>query len=283
VIVLTRQDVLAHQRDVPWAELYQVEQDLLLCLAMRAIFSDRFLAKEVAMRGGTVLHKVHLAPAARYSEDIDLVAVGERPEEHIRKALMRVLRPIFGKERSSVWMALKLAVRNAAKPSRILRCVYEVPSVSEPRRLLNVQVEANVTERRPKYDVQWLPFTFGFRGEAVSITLASFNIDELLATKMRAMFRRKKGRDLFDLYWALTAHAARPVDIERVLVAFAHYMGAEGTSVPRAEFIAHLEECLADRAGFCTDMTDLLRVGVAYDPLIAGAYLKTELLARLPG
>jgi len=27
------------------------------------------------MRGGTVLHKAHLAPAARYSEDIDLVLV----------------------------------------------------------------------------------------------------------------------------------------------------------------------------------------------------------------
>jgi hypothetical protein len=36
VIVLTRQDVLAHQREVPWAELYQVEQDLLLCLAIEA-------------------------------------------------------------------------------------------------------------------------------------------------------------------------------------------------------------------------------------------------------
>jgi predicted nucleotidyltransferase component of viral defense system len=283
VIALTRQDVLAHQREVPWAELYQVEQDLLLCLAMRAIFSDRFLAKEVAMRGGTVLHKVHLAPAARYSEDIDLVAVGERPEEHIRKALMRVLRPILGKERSSVWMALTLAVRNAAKPSRILRCIYEVPSVSEPGRLLTVEVEANVTERRPKYELQWLPFTFDFRGEAVSTTLASFNIDEMLATKMRAMFQRRKGRDLFDLYWAMTVPAARPVDLERVLVAFSHYMGAEGTTVARTEFIEHLEECLADRAGFCTDMTDLLRVGVVYDPLKAGAYLKTELLARLPG
>ena len=283
MIVLTRQDVLVHQREVSWAELYQVEQDLLLCLAMRAIFSDRFLVKEVAMRGGTVLHKVHLAPAARYSEDIDLVAVGESPEEHIRKALMRVLRPILGKERSSIWTALKLAVRNAAKPSRILRCVYEVPSVSEPGRFLRVEVEANVTERRPKYELQWLPFVFGFRGEAVSITLASFNIDEMLATKMRAMFQRKKGRDLFDLYWALTAPAAQPLDLERVLVAFSHYMGAEGTYVPRSEFIAHLDECLADRAGFCTDMTDLLRVGVAYDPLKAGAYLKTELLARLPG
>lgn len=59
-------------------------------------------------------------------------------------------------------------------------------------------------------------------------------------------------------------------------------MDAEGTSVPLAEFIAHLEECLADRAGFCTDMIDLLRVGVTYDPLKAGAYLKTGLLGRLP-
>ncbi len=180
-------------------------------------------------------------------------------------------------------MALKLAVRNAAQPSRILRCVYEVQSVSDPGRMLNVEVEVNVTERTPRYELQWLPFTFGFRGEAVCTTLASFNIDEMLATKMRAMFQRKKGRDLFDLYWALTAPTAQPVDLERVLVAFMHYMGAEGTSVPRAEFITHLEECLADRTGFCTDMTDLLRVGVAYDPLKAGAYLKSELLPRLPG
>jgi Nucleotidyl transferase AbiEii toxin, Type IV TA system len=90
---LTLQDVLTHQASVPWPELYQVEQDLLLSLSMRAIFDDPFLSAQVAMRGGTVLHKIHLAPAARYSEDIDLVVVGKRPEVHIRKALMRALRP----------------------------------------------------------------------------------------------------------------------------------------------------------------------------------------------
>jgi hypothetical protein len=52
---LTVQDVLAHQTHVPWPELHQVEQDLLLSLAMRAIFEDKFLAEQVAMRGGTVL------------------------------------------------------------------------------------------------------------------------------------------------------------------------------------------------------------------------------------
>jgi predicted nucleotidyltransferase component of viral defense system len=140
VIQLTRQDILAHQHIVPWPELYQVEQDLLLSLAMRAIL--------VAMRGGTVLHKVHLAPAARYSEDIDLVVYGDHPEDHVRKAVMRVLRPILGKEQSWVWDDLKLAVRNASRPSRIFRCVYKVPSTSKPGRVLKVEVETNVSERR---------------------------------------------------------------------------------------------------------------------------------------
>ena len=86
---ITRQDILAHQAVVPWAAQYQVEQDLLLCRAMVALFDDKFLSSQVAMRGGTLLHKVHLAPAARYSEDIDLVVVGTRPADHIRRAIRR--------------------------------------------------------------------------------------------------------------------------------------------------------------------------------------------------
>ncbi len=42
---------------------------------MVALFNDAFLSGQIAMRGGTLLHKVHLAPPSRYSEDIDLVVV----------------------------------------------------------------------------------------------------------------------------------------------------------------------------------------------------------------
>lgn len=138
---------------------------------MRAIFEDRFLSGQVAMRGGTVLHKVHLAPAARYSEDIDLVAVGDRPEGH-------VLRPVLGRERSSVWDSVQLAVRNAAKPSRILRCVYKLPSVAELQRELTIEVEVNVTERNPHFPTQRLPFSIEFRGAKLGTELVSYNINE---------------------------------------------------------------------------------------------------------
>lgn len=279
---LTLQDVLAHQASVPWPELYQVEQDLLLSLSMRAIFDDPFLSAQVAMRGGTVLHKIHLAPAARYSEDIDLVAVGERPEGHIRKALMRVLRPVLGREKSSAWATLRLAVRNAAKPSRILRCIYRVPSVSVPGRELTVEVETNVSERLPKYPLQRLPLALNIRGQSLESTIVSYNINEMLGTKMRALFQRRKGRDLFDLYWALTTESALPVKVDDVVSAFQHYMRDEGTKVPRAEFVAHLRSCTEDRAGFCTDMAPLLRKDLDYDPRKAGSYVEDQVLSRLP-
>ena len=276
---LTLQDVLAHQASVPWPELYQVEQDLLLSLSMRAIFDDPFLSAQVAMRGGTVLHKIHLAPAARYSEDIDLVVVGKRPESHIRKALMRVLRPVLGREKSSAWATLRLAVRNAAKPSRILRCIYRVPSVSAPGRELTVEVETNVSERLPKYPLQRLPLALNIRGQSLESTIVSYNINEMLGTKMRALFQRRKGRDLFDLYWALTTESALPVKVDDVVSAFQHYMREEVTKVPRAEFVAHLRSCTEDRAGFRTDM---LRKNLDHDPRKAGSYVENQVLSRLP-
>ena len=66
---LTRRDIQEYQKAVPWPNLRQVEQDLLLCQSMIALFNDDFLRTQIAMRGGTLLHKVHLAPASRYSED----------------------------------------------------------------------------------------------------------------------------------------------------------------------------------------------------------------------
>jgi hypothetical protein len=67
-------DFIAEWRaHVLWSTDEQVEQDLVLCRALATIFEDDELASTVALRGGTALHKLHLSPARRYSEDIDLV------------------------------------------------------------------------------------------------------------------------------------------------------------------------------------------------------------------
>ena len=277
---LTRRDILAHQTAVPWPTQRQVEQDLILCRAMAALFNDRFLRTQIAMRGGTLLHKVHLAPASRYSEDIDLVVFGDRPEEHIRKALRRVLVDVVGNPKTSVWDALGLAIRNTVKPSRVLRMTYSVPSVSEPGTMLDIVVEANVSERTPHRPIVEIPFEFSFREAAVKTLINGYEIHEMLGTKMRALFQRRRGRDLFDLYWALTL-ANPPVDPAGIIESFQHYLRQEGNTAGRAEFIGILESHLGDR-GFCSDMEQLLRTGANYDPQEAGEYVKAKLLKLLP-
>jgi len=280
MIPITRQDILLHQSIVPWSVQYQVEQDLLLCRAMVALFDDSFLSTQIAMRGGTLLHKVHLAPAARYSEDIDLVVVGSRPEEHIRRAIRRVLADVLGTPKSSVWDTIRLAIRNTVKPSRVLRMTYSVRSIMEPSHSLDIVVEANVTERKPHRSVVEIPFEYSFRGEIIQTKIKGYDIHEMLGTKMRAMFQRRRGRDLFDLHWAMTK-SERPIDPSAVIESFQHYMKQEGTKARRAEFIGILEEHLKDR-GFCSDNESLLRNGVSFDPQAAGKYVIANLLSRLP-
>jgi predicted nucleotidyltransferase component of viral defense system len=75
---LISQDFITEWREqTPWLQLYQVEQDLVICRALADIFNHPALRDNLAFRGGTALFKLHM-PAARFSEDIDLVQVQAR-------------------------------------------------------------------------------------------------------------------------------------------------------------------------------------------------------------
>lgn len=277
---ITRQDVLAHQNIAPWPQPAQVEQDLLLSLAMAAIFRDEFLRQHLAMRGGTVLHKVHLAPPARYSEDIDLVLVSDVPPDSLGKSIRSTLMDILGKPRKSVWEDAVLTVRNWTQASKILRLTFAVPSVTVPGRDLLIKVEINISENRPFRPPVEREFTSTFRGESRQESVMSFDFEEMLGTKLRALFQRRQGRDLFDLYWALFGPSRPPSETGQIIAAFRHYMRQEGASVTREDFVSELDSRLSD-AGFCSDMEALLRSDLTYDPQLAGRMVKSGLLVNL--
>ena len=110
--------------------------------------------------------------------------------------------------------------------------------------------------------------------------LNGYDLHEMLGTKMRALFQRKRGRDLFDLYWALKANDPAVVPA-LVIESFLHYLKQEGGNAARAEFLGILDAHLGD-PGFCSDMNQLLRVGLTYDPQEAGVVVKSRLLNLLP-
>ena len=231
------------------------------------------------MRGGTLLHKVRLAPAARYSEDVDLVVVGERPESHVKKGLVRVLEDVLGKPKTFSWDQVFLALRNRVQPSRILRLNYEIAPAAALAPLA-VKIEANVNERQPFLPLQKGRFEFDFRGEHQAVPIIGYDIAELLGTKMRALFQREKGRDLFDLYWALM-HANPAVITANVIRAFEHYLKRENTVPRRGDFLQALEHRMANR-GFRQDITSLLRKGITFNMDEAQMVVQQRLLNQLP-
>ncbi|MDR2848389.1 MAG: nucleotidyl transferase AbiEii/AbiGii toxin family protein, partial [Bacteroidales bacterium] len=83
--------ILQWTETVPWKSNAQVEQDLVMCRALVALFNDEYLASHLAFRGGTTLHKLYMQPQPRYSEDIDLVQITAEPIKETIDRIREVL------------------------------------------------------------------------------------------------------------------------------------------------------------------------------------------------
>jgi Nucleotidyl transferase AbiEii toxin, Type IV TA system len=78
-------NIIAWSNVVPWAELRQVEQDLIISRAIVDLFSDPFLREQLRFRGGTALNKLHFPAPIRYSEDIGRVRTTAGPIVRVQR------------------------------------------------------------------------------------------------------------------------------------------------------------------------------------------------------
>jgi hypothetical protein len=125
--VLPRVDIVRWRAVAPWADDDDVEQDLVITLALLDIFRDETLKSALAFRGGTALHKLHLPPAARYSEDIDLV---QREPSPIGPTLSRLRRAREATERRSGAITAARAAPALAAGRQTSPSAYGAPSVA---------------------------------------------------------------------------------------------------------------------------------------------------------
>ncbi len=110
-------------------------------------------------------------------------------------------------------------------------------------------------------------------------TISTYGIDELLGTKLRALYQRKKGRDLFDLWYAVQSLEVSP---EAIVSCFLRYLEHEEHQVSRAEFELNLFGKLNDRR-FLDDIGPLLTAATAWDYRTAALYVLKELAPLMPG
>ena len=250
----------------PWSEDFQVEQDLVICRSLVELFSDPLLSGSLAFRGGTALYKLYLTPPARYSEDIDLIQVRPEPVGPLMDSLRGALGPWLGEAQ---WK----------QTSGRVTLVYRFNSEDMPTMRLRLKIEINTREHFAILGFTKRPFSVESRWFSGQADILTFKFDELLATKMRALYQRRKGRDLFDLAMGLTD---RQSDAGRIAETFRQYMDHEGTSVTRAMF----EQNLAGKVGdlqFNADMSTLLRPGFGWRTAETARTVSERLISLLPG
>lgn len=264
--MIPKANITAWRVHAPWADDSLVEQDLVISRALVEMFRVSAIAQRLAFRGGTALHKLHLHPAARYSEDIDLVQVNAEPIGETLDCLREVLDPWLGTPQRKL------------KDGRV-NLVYRFDSEEMPPRRMRLKIETNTREHYAELGLVQVPVSVAnpwFTGDA---EVTTFRVDELLGTKLRALFQRKKGRDLFDLSHALELGV---VDAATLLRCFTRCMTEGGHTVTRAQFEANLHEKAAD-GDFRADIHPLLRPGIHWDFDVALTLVHERIIESLPG
>jgi len=254
------------RQHAPWIDDRQVEQDLVISRALVDLFSQTTLADTLAFRGGTALYKLYFRPAARYSEDIDLVQISPGPIGPILDAIRQSLDGWLGEPR---WKQTEGRVT--------LYYHFESEEVSPAR--MRLKLEMNTREHFSAFGYGSQSFEVKSRWFSGKARICTYQLDELLGTKLRALYQRKKGRDLFDLALALHQH---DVSKARIVDSFLQYMKHEGAHVTRALFEQNLLSKRIDKT-FNADMTLLLAHGQSWHFDEAFELVWGELISRLPG
>lgn len=246
--MIPRAFITAWKQVAPWISDAQVEQDLVISRALVEIFSDKLLADNLAFRGGTALHKLYFSPAPRYSEDIDLVQIRLDP-----------IGPVINRLRARLPF---LTEPKILQKDRNTTLIFRFETEVEPVINMRVKVEINCREHQFIFGPVKKIYSVDSPWFSDKVELTTFKLEELLATKMRALYQRRKGRDFFDLWYA-DQHTT--MDWPLVLKTFHQIMKNDGTPVTDKQIRLNLEEKLA-HPDFLTDIRNLLRPEVQFEP-----------------
>ena len=139
---------------------------------------------------------------------------------------------------------------------------FKAESTVPPTMPIRIKVETNCKEHFAELghvDFSFVVENGWFSG---ACTVKTFRAEELLGTKMRALYQRKKGRDLFDLHYALT-HA--DVDCAAVRRCFERYIEFSAGYVPTLKMFDDNIAMKLAIPEFLDDTDNYLRSGMTFD------------------
>ena len=256
--------ILEWEQEHPWQLKSQVEQDLIICRAVCALYNDEYLSEHLAFRGGTTLNKIYLDPQPRYSEDIDLVQINAEPIKETIDKIRNVL-SFLGKP---------IVKQKAHNNTLIFRFNTEIPPIMPIR----LKVEINTREHFNVLGLTKHIFSINNQWFTGNCQTTTYHLEELLGTKMRALYQRRKGRDLFDLWKSVST---QNVDTDKIIRCYREYIGFVVDNPPtQKEYLLNMEQKIED-AEFLGDIEMLLRPNEKYNPQEAWQLVRKTLIEKL--
>jgi predicted nucleotidyltransferase component of viral defense system len=192
------------------------------------------------------------------------VQISSGPIGPLSDALQGVLNPFLGEPR-----------RKQAEGGFTL--TYRVDSEGPPVIPMRLKIEINTREHFAVMGIKKKPYSVQTRWFNGTCNIPTFSLEELLCTKVRALYQRRKGRDLFDLWLGLNEGKADSIKIVDI---FKHYMQTEGHRITRKDFQKNLDEKMK-HAGFLRDLDPLLSPSVRYDVRAAYSLITQEIVNHL--
>jgi predicted nucleotidyltransferase component of viral defense system len=248
---------------VKWQELDLIEHDLIISKALINLYSEPTLKNELVFRGGTALNKLFINPPSRYSEDLDFVYTKSEPIGDTLDAIRACLDPWLGEPKRQIdRFGAKLLYRYS----------------SEKNLPMKLKIEINTTEKVGFLGLLGKQFSVKSEWFNGSCTIPTYQLEELMATKLRALFQRRKGRDLFDIAHIFGNSMA---DKELTISLFQKYIQREGKTVTGAQFHKNMLEKRAYE-GFRTDMHILLPESALWNFDEAFDYVLNNVIAKIP-
>jgi predicted nucleotidyltransferase component of viral defense system len=251
------------KNSVNWRTLPQIEQDLVISRVLVHLYNDSYIKDALVFRGGTALNKLFLKPPARYSEDIDFVQKRPEPIGKTIDSIRVLLKPWLGDPQ---W---KITQRSA-------KLIYKYESINKVSTKLKIEI--NTTEHFQVLPLRVEKFNVQSEWFNSSADIITYEIDELMATKLRALYQRRKGRDLFDLWYVAKQ---KLIDLNRVFDIYSEYCANDSINVRREDFLKNLElkKCHPD---FQSDMTLLLPTELNWNFEESYQFVVDNVISKLP-
>lgn len=198
-------------------------------------------------RGGTALHKLFFDTAGRFSEDLDFVQREAKPIGDTISVIRSILDP---------WLGQPKFKKNEGRFTLYYRFETEI----EPILARKVKIEINTREHYNVLPFSEVEFQVKTSWYDNKINVITYQIEELLGTKLRALYQRKKGRDLFDFWFAFKK--IPNLDPAVIVKVFQHYIAKDHTFVTAAQYEKNLALKQKDKT-FNEDISILLASDIA--------------------